>query len=96
MTPDLIYLCIWLGTMVALIAISFLSRKARGRKMPSSEKFLIAAMTLGGVITMFRVFLNVFTQPDIQAALEWDGMIVTCGSSLWIAFLGLKEIVKLF
>jgi hypothetical protein len=96
MTPDSIYLRIWLGTMVALIATSLLSRKARGRKMPSSQDFFVAACTLGGVITMIRVFITVFTQPDIQALLNWDGTIATCASSLWIAFFGLKEIVKLF
>jgi hypothetical protein len=96
MTPDLIWLRIWLGTMVVLIVTSLLYRQARGSKIPSSQDFFVAACTLGGVITMVRVFITVFTEPDIQTALDWDGTIATCASSLWIAFFGVKEIVKLF
>jgi len=88
-----IYLYVWTGASAALTLTAILVRTIRGQRLPPSENFFKASVTLGGAIMMLRVFLKVFNSDVIQAELESDGIIAICASSLWIAFLGLKESV---
>lgn len=82
--------------MAMTIVAAPLSRHFRGRKAPTSQEFVIAAYALGGAIALVKVFIKVVTQKHLQSELDWDGTVAICASSCWMAFLSVKEVVKLF
>ena len=91
------YLYIWVGATAALSCASIAFKVMTGRKLPPSDAFFKASITLGGALMMFRIFLKVFNSDTIQAELESDGTLAICASTVWISFLGVKEaVVTLF
>lgn len=81
--------------MFTLIAAP-LVRRARGRKAPSSQDFVVAAFALGSVIALVKVLIKIITQESLQLELDWDGTIALCISPFLGIYLSLKEVIKLF
>jgi len=51
---------------------------------------------LGSAIALLKVLIKVLTQDQLQADLEWDGVVAICISSGLGIYLSLKEVIKLF
>ena len=88
-----IFLYIWLSVTLFTIATSLLFRLARGKKLPTSQEFFVAAYTLGGSTTLLLLLFKVISKPKLQEELEWDGTIAIIASAVWITFMLLKEVV---
>lgn len=88
---DQVLLYTWLSITAVATLSSLILKKMRGRSLPSSEDYAIAAISLGGAVALLKVFFTVITQEQLQAQLDWDGTVAICVSTLWLTFRSIKE-----
>ena len=85
--------------MVLLIALSWCTRRLRGKKTATPQEFVASGFALVGVITFCKVLFKVLTQTSLQTVLEaelgLDGTAALCIGAAGGVYLSCVEIKKL-